>query len=350
MRYIDVRSDTVTQPTQEMRDAMRLAVVGDDVWGDDPTVNELEELAAERLGKQAALFVASGTQGNAVCMMAHTRRGDAVLMGKNCHIAAHEAGSYAMLAGVSPVFPLDDDEVLRPESMRSLIRGKSDFSNARTGLICVENALSNGNVSPVLNMAQIYSIAQEHGVPVHLDGARIFNAVSYLNIDVKEMTKSCDSVMCCLSKGLCAPVGSIVAGTRDFIAQARRLRKVLGGGMRQAGILAAAGIIALEKMALRLPEDHENAKYLAARLKALPGVSLNESLVKTNMIFFTADWPESVIQSFPGEMDRRGVKAAAPDGMFRFVTNNGVSRQDCDTVADAILDMLKIAPPYPYCR
>lgn len=344
MHIIDLRSDTVTQPTPAMRDAMRDAVVGDDVFDDDPTVKELEALCAERLGKQAALFVTSGTQANAVCVMAHTRRGEAILLGRDCHIAAHEAGSYAMLAGVSPCFAEDDAGVLRPASVAALLQDDSDVMAARTGLVCVENALSNGNVAPVENLAEIYRIAQARGVPVHLDGARIFNAGAALGVDVREMAQCADSVMFCLSKGLCAPVGSIVAGSHDFIHRAKKIRKVLGGGMRQAGVLAAAGLLAVTEMAGRVQQDHDTARTLAERLSALPGVTINRATLQTNLLFFTVDWPQAVLDALPGQLLARGIKILPPAGReFRFVTSHDVSPADCDTVAGALAALVGAA-------
>lgn len=338
MRFIDLRSDTVTQPTPAMREAMYKAVLGDDVFDDDPTVKELESLAAALWGKEAALFVTSGTQGNAVAVMAHTRRGDALLMGKGCHIADHEAGSYAMLAGVSPCFAEDENGVLRPDRVRALLHDDSELQVARTGLVCLENSLSNGCVAPVSNLLEIYDIARERGVPVHLDGARLYNAAAALGVPIRDLTKSCDSVTCCLSKGLCAPVGSVVAGSRDFIARAKKIRKALGGGMRQAGVLAAAGIIALTDMTQRLQEDHENAKYLASKIKAFPGIQLDEALVETNMIFFTTTLSQPQIQRFIAGMLERGIKILTAGCVFRYVTHHDVTRQDCDTVLAAMED------------
>lgn len=340
MRMIDLRSDTVTQPTPEMREVMYRAIVGDDVLEDDPTVKELEALAADALGKEAALFVTSGTQGNAVSVMAHTRRGDAIILSLGCHIADHEAGSYAMLAGVSPCFAEEDNGILHPESVAALIRDDSDILSARTGLVCLENAHSGGNVASVENMAAIYAIAGERGVPVHLDGARLYNAAVSLGVDVKELTAHCDSVMCCLSKGLCAPVGSVVAGSRPFIHRAKKLRKVLGGGMRQAGILAAAGILALTEMTGRLGEDHDNALYLADKLAALPGVHVDKSLVKINMVYFSVDWPAQSVAELPERLLHRGIKILPATGnTFRFVTNRDVTRMDCRTVIDALKEL-----------
>lgn len=342
MRYIDLRSDTVTMPTQAMREAMYKAEVGDDVFSDDPSINELEALAAKLFGKEDALLVTSGTQGNIVSVMAHTRRGDAIILGKGSHIDFHEAGAYAMLAGVSAVFAGDDNGIMKPESIQELIRDDSELQAARTGLICVENAHSNGNVVPVSVMAQIHKIAKENGVPVHLDGARLFNAAAYLGIDVKEMTQYCDSVMCCMSKGLCAPVGSIVAGNREFIRRARKLRKALGGGMRQAGFIAEAGRLALTEMTERLQEDHDNARYLAEKLHDLPGVVLNMESVKINMVYFRADWPKDFIDALPTRMLENQIKILPMHGgEFRLVTNNDVSRADCDSVIHVLCNLLK---------
>lgn len=342
MKYIDLRSDTVTLPTQEMREAMYRAEVGDNVFDDDPAVTRLEETAARMLGKEAALFVTSGTQGNAVSILSQTQRGDALLMSRICHIADHEAGSYGMLAGVSPCFPEEDEGVLRPESVAALIQDGSDYMAAKTGLICLENGISNGNVAPVENLARIYDIAQERGVPVHLDGARLFNAAAYLGVDVKEMTRYADTVMCCLSKGLCAPVGSVIAGTKEFIRQARRWRKVLGGGMRQAGVLAAAGKLALTEMTGRVSEDNRNARYLAEQLAGLPGVRIEPEKVKINMVFFAVDWQEAVLTALPGKLEERGIRILpASAGVFRFVTNYGVTHEDCDTVVAALRELTR---------
>lgn len=341
MRYIDLRSDTVTMPTREMREAMYRAEVGDDVFSDDPTVNEFESFAADTLGKEAALLVTSGTQGNMVSMLAHTRRGDAVILGPGCHIADHEAGTYAMLAGVSAVFAEASDGVMRPESVAELIRDDSGLQDARTGLVCVENAHSNGNVIPLDVMAGIYKAAKEEAVPVHLDGARIFNAAAYLGAEVKDLTRHCDSVMCCLSKGLCAPVGSVVAGDREFIRRARKARKALGGGMRQAGFIAAACKLALTEMPKRLYEDHENARWLASELGSLSGVSIDISRVKINMIFFSVDWDGAFAEALPEKLLAKGIKILPPAKKeFRFVTNSGVSRDDCGAVVEAIRTLL----------
>lgn len=336
MRWIDFRSDTVTQPTPAMRDAMAHAEVGDNVFNDDPTVKKLERLAAEKLGKEAALFVSSGTQGNAVALLANTRRGDAVIMSRICHIADHEAGSYAMLAGISPCFIPEEDGVLPAEQVAFHIQDGRDYMAAPTGLICLENGMSNGKVAPIENMQAVYSVAKERGIPVHLDGARLFHAAASLQTDVAALTANCDTVMCCLSKGLCAPVGSVIAGSQDFIQRAWKWRKILGGGTRQAGILAAAGMIALDQMTARTQEDNELARYLAEQLTALPGVHLTVSDVMINMVFFSVTWPHAVVAALPERLLAEGIKIlpAYPtaDGktVFRFVTHHDITRADID--------------------
>ena len=338
MKWIDLRSDTVTQPTQAMRDAMYHAIVGDDVFDDDPTIRELETYAAELLGKEDALFVTSGTQGNACAVMAHTRRGDCIVIPPMSHISDHEAGSYAQLAGVSLRFPKSVDGVMDPDSVRECITGDIDLQVAITGLVVIENAHSTGNVVPLENMQEIYRIAHERGVPVHLDGARLFNAKEALGIsDIKELTACCDTVNLCLAKGLCAPVGSILAGPADVIRRAKRVRKLLGGGMRQAGFLAAAGKLALTEMTGRIGEDHENARYLADLLDKIEGVHVKFDRLKINMVFFTADWDAEKTARFPEAMLEKGIKVTGlHDGEFRFVTNHDVTRDDCSTVAAAV--------------
>lgn len=269
MRYIDLRSDTVTQPTQAMRDAMAAAVVGDDVFEDDPTLHELEAYAAERLGKEAALFVTSGMQGNACALLAHTRRGDCVVIDPHSHIADHEAGSYGQLSGVSLRFPRSVNGTMDPASVRACLTDDSDVQVAPATLVVMENAHSSGAVVSLDNMRAVYEAAHEKGVSVHLDGARLFNAAAALGVsDVRELTQYSDTVMCCLSKGLCAPVGSVLAGPKDLIWRARRARRILGGGLRQGGFLAAAGLIALRDMTERVQEDHENAAHLVREFAA----------------------------------------------------------------------------------
>lgn len=338
MRYIDLRSDTVTQPTQAMRDAMAAAVVGDDVFDDDPTLHELEAYAAKRLGKEAAVFVTSGMQGNACALLAHTRRGDCVIIDPHSHIADHEAGSYAQLSGVSLRFPQSVNGTMDPDSVRACLTDDSDVQVAPATLVVVENAHSTGAVVSLDNMRAIYQIAHEKGVAVHLDGARLFNAATALGVsDVRELTQYCDTVMCCLSKGLCAPVGSILAGPKDLIWRARRARRILGGGMRQAGFLAAAGLVALRDMTERVKEDHENAAHLGALLDAIDGVQVLRDRLDIDMVFFTADWDTDKAARFPAWMLEHSVKVTGcTGGEYRMVCHHDISRADCDQTAQLV--------------
>lgn len=334
MRYIDLRSDTVTQPTQAMRDAMLTVEVGDDVYQDDPTVNELEALAAEMLGKEAALFVPSGTMGNQLGLMSQTSRGDEVIVSADCHIFMHEVGAAAVLSGANLRQLSFKNGVYDAKLIEKAIR-PDDIHEPKTVLICMENALANGRVVPVEVMEEVYALAKKNGIPVHLDGARVFNAAAALDVDVKEITKNCDTVSCCLSKGLCAPVGSVLAGDAKTVAKARKYRKMLGGGMRQCGFLAAAGIISLKDMTKRLKEDHENAKYMAKKLAGLAGVDVDLDSVQINMVFFRLDRPMELIDSLPDKMLEKGIKIGGMElGEFRFVTNNDVSREDIDYVIE----------------
>jgi threonine aldolase len=285
MEVIDLRSDTVTKPTEEMRQAMYRAEVGDDVYRDDPTVNRLEELVAREMGKEAALFVASGTMANQVAVMTHTKRGDEIILGEKSHIYVNEVGGIAYLAGVQAALVTETEGVMDARVVEQRIRSEN-IHYPKTSLICVENThnMAGGRVVPLSAMKEIYDVGKKHGIPVHLDGARIYNAAAYLGVEAREIAKYCDSVNVCLSKGLCAPVGSVLAGSREFIERARKFRKMLGGGMRQAGILAAAGIIAIEKMSKRLKDDHDNALLLAKGLNSLEGVSVDVDRVQTNLI------------------------------------------------------------------
>ncbi|MDN0081152.1 low-specificity L-threonine aldolase [Crenobacter sp. SG2305] len=318
---IDVRSDTVTHPTRAMREAMLNAEVGDDVYGDDPTVHRLERLAADLLGKEAALFVPTGNFGNQLALFTHCGRGDEVILGDDCHIVWHETGGAAVIAGVQLRTIESDKGVIRAEEVKKRIRDGSDIHWPKTGLICLENAHSNGRVIPLSAMADVAAVARLHGVPVHLDGARVFNAAVHLGCEVHEITQYADSVMCCLSKGLAAPVGSILAGTHEFIAKARRNRKLLGGGMRQVGVLAAPGILALTEMVERLPEDHARAQRLAERLAALPGLDVDRSDVHINMVWFDLA-PEVDTAKLMATLAAAGIRANPPeDGRMRLVTH-----------------------------
>jgi len=340
MKFIDLRSDTVTLPTQEMREAMYNAEVGDDVYGDDPTVKELEEYAAQLVGKEASLFVPSGTFGNQLALFTHCRHGDEVILGDDCHIVVHEVGASSVIAGVQLRTLQSNKGVLDPDDVQLKIRGE-DIHFPRTGLICLENAHSSGRVIPLENMAEIYDIAREHGIPVHLDGARLFNAAVSLGVDAKDITEYCDSVMFCLSKGLCAPVGSILAGSRSFIEKARKGRKLMGGGMRQAGFLAAAGLVALKKMTHRLGEDHENAQLLGRELAKIPGVKVFLEDIQINMVFFdmreTGDDGSRLVE----KLYRENIKINGPEnGIMRFVTNYWVTKDDVLHVAEVMKKVL----------
>ncbi len=285
-KAIDLRSDTVTKPTAEMRKAMAEAQVGDDVYGEDPTINRLERLAAEKVGKEEGLFLPTGTMGNQAAVLAHTTPGQEIILHPRAHIFLYEAGGLARLGGLQVMSVSDEgDGYYDLEELKASIRGEN-IHFPETGLITMENTHNRlgGKVYEPEVMEGIFRVATEAGLPTHLDGARIFNAALSLGCDVKELTQYTDSVMFCLSKGLGAPVGSMLAGSSDFIKKARKMRKLLGGGMRQAGILAAAGIIALEKMVDRLKEDHRRARELARELNKLPGFKVELDAVQSNIV------------------------------------------------------------------
>lgn len=328
MKTPDFRSDTVTHPTPAMREAMFRAEVGDDVYRDDPTTNRLEELAAELLGKEAALFVPSGTMGNQLALMSHTHRGQEVIVSANCHIFEHEVGAAAVLSGVNLRQLSFPDGVYNPAQIEAAIR-PDDIHEPPTALICLENALANGRVVPLETMQEIQAVARAHNLPIHMDGARLFNAALALGTEAKELAACVDSVSCCLSKGLCAPVGSVLCGSGQFIARARKYRKMLGGGMRQTGFLAAAGILALTEMPQRLGEDHENARHLAQLLMDLPGVAVDLDSVQINLVFASFDWPD--LEQLPAWLKERGVLVDGCTGSeMRFVTHYGITAEDVE--------------------
>lgn len=342
MRYIDLRSDTVTVPTTKMREAMATAEVGDDVYQDDYTTIELENYAAKLTGKQAALFVPSGTFGNQLALFTHCKRGDEVILGENSHIVAHEAGASAVIAGVQLRTISDDFSGLRADDVGPRIRIGHDIHCPETSLICLENALANGRVVSLEQMQEVYLLAKQHNIPVHLDGARIFNAATYLNVSASDIAQYCDSLMFCLSKGLCAPFGSILAGSKDFIDNARKKRKLMGGGLRQTGILAAAGIIALEDMPQQLIEDHKNAIALGHKLSTINGIDINLADIHINMVFFSID--DSVLngRDIAAELFKFGIKVNGPEnGQMRLVTNHWITREDIFYVADCIRSILQ---------
>lgn len=342
MKVIDLRSDTVTRPTPAMREAMYRAEVGDDVFGEDPTVNRLERMAAERLGKKASLFVVSGTMGNLVALLTHCGRGDEAILGDRSHTFLFEQGGMAALGGIAPrPIPNQPDGTLRLEDIERAIRA-DDVHFPRTRLVCLENThnVCDGTPLTAQYTAQVARLAHSHGLRVHLDGARIFNAAAALGVDVRELVQEVDSVMFCLSKGLCAPVGSLLCGDADFIAEARRARKVVGGGMRQAGILAAAGIVALEQMVNRLAEDHARAIRLAEGLARIPGVEVTPAT--TNILYFwlndeVSKTPEEVVE---GLAERGVLLLGRVGGRFRAVTHYWITDEDIERTVRAMEDVL----------
>lgn len=343
MRYIDLRSDTVTAPTDKMREAMFKAVVGDDVYGDDPTMIELEEYAAELVGKEAALFVPSGTFGNQLALFTHCKRGNEVILGDDCHIVAHEVGAASVIAGVQLRTIVSNKGELSPEEVEKRIRKEEeDIHFPGTGLICLENAHSNGRVISLQNMKNIYEVGRKHKLPVHLDGARLFNAAAYLGAQASELTSNCDSVMFCLSKGLCAPVGSILAGSSEFISKARKNRKLLGGGLRQAGILAAAGLIALKEMREGLKVDHENAVLLGEELSKINGIKVRQGDIHINMVFFSIKDTGCTSKKLVDGLYQKGIKINGEEGgEVRFVTNHWVTKEDVLYVVDSVKEVIK---------
>jgi threonine aldolase len=332
MKKIDLRSDTVTLPTPAMREVMARAELGDDVYGEDPTVNKLEALAAEKLGKAAALFVSSGTQSNLLAILTHCGRGDEFIAGQTAHAYRDEAGGAAVLGGIQPQ-PLDfePDGTLDLAKMEVAIK-PDDYHYAITRLLCLENTQA-GMVLPLDYLAEASTFARDHNLAIHLDGARIFNAAVELGVDVREIARHFDTVSVCLSKGLSAPVGSVLCGPVEFIKTARRWRKMVGGGMRQAGVLAAAGIIALTEMVDRLKDDHINARRLADGLANIPGFDLDLDLVQTNMLFFTL--ADSLAGRFGPFMAEKGITIGDGPSPIRAVTHYGIDAADIEYVIQA---------------
>ncbi len=337
-RVIDLRSDTVTHPTQAMREAMYRAEVGDDVYGEDPTVNRLQEMAAERFGKEAALLVLSGTMGNLLGVLSQTRSGDEAIVGKYCHIFLNEAGGAAALGGVQ-LYPIESRRgVIDPEDVKAAMRDPNNTHHPHSKLVCLENTHNRdgGAAVPVAAMDAVAEVARERGLRVHVDGARIFNASVALGLPVSRLTRGADTVQFCLSKGLGCPVGSMLVGSKETIKEAHRWRKMIGGGMRQAGIIAAAGIVALEQMVDRMAEDHANAKRLAAGLNALPGMDVDLDGVETNIVMVDVDRERVDPKAFVAGMRERGVKVGSPyGGRMRVVTHYQVSAEDVDYAVKA---------------
>ncbi|MGI6258681.1 MAG: low-specificity L-threonine aldolase [Anaerolineaceae bacterium] len=344
-KYIDFRSDTVTHPTPEMRAAMAAAAVGDDVYGEDPTVKRLEELAARMMGKEAGLFVTSGTMGNLVAVLAVCGRGEEAIMGTQGHTFLHEAGGVSALGGVViNTIPNQQDGSLAFEDIRKAMRNPSDYHEPISKMVIIENTQNDcgGKALPVRYMDELGLLAGELGLYLHVDGARIFNAAIDLGVEPARLVEAAQSVTFCLSKGLCAPVGSVLCGSKEFIDKCRRIRKILGGGMRQAGVIAAAGIVALESMVERLSEDHRRARLLAEGLKAIPGIELTKGSPNTNMVFFRLTTDASLTQAdLIASLKERGFLTMAPGkGEIRLVTHHDINEEDIDAFLKAMREIL----------
>jgi len=342
---IDLRSDTVTRPTPAMRRAMADAEVGDDVYREDPTVNRLQERAAEIFNREAALFVPSGTMGNQIAIKVHTRPGQEVICEVRAHIYNYEMGMIGAFSGVVQRIVVADGGIMSWSQIEPLIRARSDH-HSRTGLIEIENTsnLAGGSVYPLEVCGEICERAHAAGLPVHLDGARIFNASVALKHSVMDLTAKCDSIMFCLSKGLGAPVGSMLVGSKAFIEEARLVRKMLGGGMRQAGILAAAALVALEESPKWLHVDHENARFLAEGLAEIPGVKIDPAKVKTNILFFDVSGSGLSAQEVSKRLAEHGVLAnSTSPTAVRMVTHYDVDRAGCGRALHALRGVLSVA-------
>src|SRR6266853_5809836 len=335
---VDLRSDTVTRPTAAMRRAMAEAEVGDDVYGEDPTINRLEERAAQIFGREASIFVPTGSMGNAIAINIHTHHGQEIICEERGHIFNYEMATLATFSGclVRPIY--GEDGLLTWAEIKKRI-APGIYYKAQTGLVSLENThnMAGGTVYPQEVTDEICDRAHEMGLPVHLDGARIFNAATAMGKSVAEITRKFDSVMFCLSKGLCAPVGSMLVGSKAFIDKARVFRKAMGGGMRQAGVLAAAGLIALEKMPPRLKDDHDNARLLAEGLAEIKGIKIDAKKVRTNILVFSVVGTGMDTTEFSRKLAAQNVLAAGIDAeQMRFVTHNDVSREDCRKVLEVV--------------
>jgi threonine aldolase len=339
MKMIDLRSDTVTLPTEEMLDAMRNAELGDDVFREDPTINKLQEISAELMAKEAALLVSSGTMGNLVCVLTHCERGEEVIIGDKSHMFLNECGSISAVGGVHPhTIANQPDGTMRLEDIEAAIRGDNDHW-PRTRLVCLENTHNRCYGAPLHPdyIASVCELAHKRALKVHLDGARVFNAVVALNVDIKDLVRDVDSLSFCLSKGLSAPVGSVVCGTRDFIAEARRNRKLLGGGMRQAGIIAAPGIVAMDKMVARLAEDHKNARRLAEGIARIPGLLIEADKVYTNIVYFQIEQDKMAGEELVAKLADKGILTLSTGpGRFRMVTHYGIESDDIEKTLKAL--------------
>ena len=336
-RVVDLRSDTLTKPTEEMYEALREAPLGDDVFHEDPTVNRLEAIAAEKTGKEAAMLVSSGTQGNIAALLTHCPRGSEVILGAYTHIYNYEAGGMASMGGLMPRVIPDPDGYPPAAEVEAAIR-PHDVHAAPTSLICLENTHNRAGGAPIPldQMAAIADVGRRHSIPVHMDGARVFNAAVAQGVDVREITQHVDTLTFCLSKGLSSPVGSILCGSAEFIDRARQTRKMLGSGMRQAGWLAAAGIVSVETLVKRLADDHANARYLAERLAEIPGITIDPNQVPTNLIFFDVEGLGITAKEFVGKLATEGVRCNAPSKYrIRMVTYREITREDVQYAAEA---------------
>ncbi len=335
---VDLRSDTVTKPTKAMRDAMYNAEVGDDVYGDDLTVKELEMKMAEILGKEAGLFVPSGTFSNQLAILTHTSRGDEVIALDNSHIILHEVGAASLISGVtirtvkSILGEYDIDE------LKNTIRHGDDIHYPKTSLVCIENAHGNGKVVTLAHLKEVYDIAKQNNLNIHLDGARIFNAAISLDVTAKEIADYADTVSVCLSKGLCAPIGSVLVGNKEFIEKARKYRKLMGGGLRQVGILASAGLVALDQMIDRLEIDHNNADYLAVCLDEIDCIDIMWDRLDINMVYFKLNSNIKI----ENELIKRNIiiNPVFEEGLYRFVTHNEITKEDVDKVVIAMKEII----------
>jgi len=338
MKIVDLRSDTVTLPTEEMLEAIKNAELGDDVFREDPTVNNLEEMAAQKMGKESALLVTSGTQANLASILSHTKRGDEVILEADSHTYNFEVGGLSAIGGLLAKPIRGKMGILDPIDVERAISPK-DIHHPETTLVCMENThnLAGGTVVSPSQIEAVWKVAEKHGLAVHMDGARIFNAATALDIDVRELTRHVDSVMFCLSKGLSCPVGSLAAGSQEFIEKARKWRKMLGGGMRQAGIIAAPGIIALEKMIGRLRDDHRNARILAEKLAKMEGISINLKTVQTNIVIFGVHDLRVTSAEFAQKLAEQGVKSLPrSETSVRMVTHRGIEKEDIEYVIESI--------------
>lgn len=334
---VDFRSDTVTKPTKQMLEAMVKAEVGDDVYCDDITVKKLEDKLAKMLGKESGLFVPSGTFCNQLAIQTHTKRGDEIIVLDNSHILIHEAGASAVWSGVNMRMASNELGEYDIDELRKLINS-DDIHHPKTALICLENAHGNGRAIPLYNMEKVYNLAKENGIKVHLDGARIFNAAVSLAVSPKEIADYSDTVSVCISKGLCAPIGSVLLGDKEFIKKARRNRKMMGGGLRQAGYLAACGIYALDHLVKRLIDDHNNADYLAVLLDDIEEIEVFWRFSDINMVFFKLELSEVDLAT---ELFKRDILInPSSDGVYRVVTHKDLEKSDMDKLQIAIKEIL----------